>query len=69
MNPRGVHFYFPIFGTLFIPINTIGRLCKYLLGAHTKTQKKVLTQRLKAKSRKCLGRQARQLEEPIGHPR
>ncbi len=22
MNPRVVHFYFPIFGTLFIPIDT-----------------------------------------------
>ncbi len=23
MNPRVVHFYFPIFGTLFIPIDSI----------------------------------------------
>jgi hypothetical protein len=25
MNPRVVHFYFPIFGTLFIPIDKSGK--------------------------------------------
>ena len=27
MNPKVVHFHFPIFGTLFIPIDTKGFQC------------------------------------------
>ena len=34
MNPWVVHFYFPIFGTLFIPIDSMNAIVSFKLGVN-----------------------------------